>query len=106
MLLRSGGREPAAALAVLEALPYARHKTIGADEAYDTAAFVAANRTADVTPHVAQTINAHRGSNIGGRMHGYLCSKAATYNLIRLKVAGSRISLLEGVQGISPALGR
>jgi hypothetical protein len=52
---------------MLEALPDAGHKTVGADKAYDTAAFVASSRTVGVTPHVAQNINAHRGSNIDGR---------------------------------------
>jgi predicted component of type VI protein secretion system len=42
-------------------------KTVGADKNYDTAAFVASSRAAGVTPHVAQNINAHRGSNIDGR---------------------------------------
>ena len=36
-------------------------------KAYDTAAFVAAARDLKVTPHVAQNINAHRGSNIDAR---------------------------------------
>jgi len=63
----TGTAEPAAALAMLQALPDARHKTVGADKAYDTAAFVADSRAAGVTPHVAQNINAHRGSNIDGR---------------------------------------
>ena len=63
----TGTAEPEAALAMLEALPDAGHKTVGADKAYDTAAFVASSRAAGVTPHVAQNINAHRGSNIDGR---------------------------------------
>jgi transposase len=63
----TGTAEPEAALAMLEALPKAGHKTVGADKAYDTAAFVASSRAAGVTPHVAQNINAHRGSNIDGR---------------------------------------
>jgi transposase len=63
----TGTAEPAAALAMLKALPEAGHKTVGADKAYDTAAFVAASRAAGVTPHVAQNITAHRGSNIDGR---------------------------------------
>jgi hypothetical protein len=62
----TGTAEPEAALAMLEALPDARHKTVGADKAYHTA-FVASSRTANVTPHVAQNINAHRGSNIDRR---------------------------------------
>ena len=52
---------------MLEALPGAGHKTVGADKGYDTADFVAKSRAAGVTPHVAQNINAHRGSNIDGR---------------------------------------
>src|ERR1700760_4180847 len=63
----SGTAEPEAALAMLQALPDGGHKTVGADKAYDTAAFVANSRAAGVTPHVAQNINAHRGSNIDGR---------------------------------------
>ena len=63
----TGTAEPEAALAMLKALPEAGHKTVGADKAYDTAAFVAKSRTAGVTPHVAQNINAHRGSNIDAR---------------------------------------
>ena len=63
----TGTAEPEAALAMLEALPGSGHKTVGADKNYDTAAFVASSRAAGVTPHVAQNINAHRGSNIDGR---------------------------------------
>ena len=63
----TGTAEPAAALAMLEALPGAGHKTVGADKAYDTAKFVAQSRAIGVTPHVAQNINAHRGSNIDAR---------------------------------------
>ena len=63
----TGTAEPEAALSMLEALPDTGHKTVGADKNYDTAAFVASSRAAGVTPHVAQNINAHRGSNIDGR---------------------------------------
>lgn len=63
----TGTAEPEAALAMLRALPAAGHKTVGADKAYDTAAFVASSRSAGVTPHVAQNISARRGSNIDGR---------------------------------------
>ena len=45
----------------------AARTTVGADKAYDIAAFVAAARDLTVTPHVAQNINAHRGSNIDAR---------------------------------------
>src|ERR1700759_727789 len=59
--------EPEAALAMLQALPDAGHKTVGAAKAYDPAGFVANSRAAGVTAHVAQNITAHRGSNIDGR---------------------------------------
>ena len=62
----TGTAEPEAALDMLGGLP-AGDKTIGADKNYDTAAFVAAARELNVTPHVAQNITAHRGSNIDGR---------------------------------------
>lgn len=63
----TGTAEPETAPAMLQALPAAGHKTVGADKAYDTAAFVASSRAAGVTPHVAQNITAQRGSNIDGR---------------------------------------
>ena len=63
----TGTAEPEAALAMLQALPGAGHKTVGTDKNYDTAKFVTNSRAAGVTPHVAQNINAHRGSNIDGR---------------------------------------
>jgi IS5 family transposase len=63
----TGTAEPAAALAMLGDLSGGPHKTIGADKNYDTAKFVAAARAMSVTPHVAQNINRHRGSNIDGR---------------------------------------
>jgi transposase len=62
----TGTAEPEAALAMLRALP-GGHKTVAADKAYDTADFVASSRAAGVTPHVAQNINAQRGSNIDAR---------------------------------------
>ena len=62
-----GTAEPEAALDMLGDLPGSARKTIGADKNYDTAAFVAAARDLKVTPHVAQNITAHRGSNIDGR---------------------------------------
>jgi transposase len=62
----TGTAEPEAALAMLRALP-GRHKTVGADKAYDTADFVARSRAAGVTPHVAQNITTYRGSNIDAR---------------------------------------
>jgi transposase len=63
----TGKAEPEAALEMLGELPGGDRVTVGADKAYDTAAFVAAAREINVTPHVTQNINAHRGSNIDGR---------------------------------------
>ena len=63
----TGTAEPEAALEMLGALPGTGTKTVGAGKNHDTAAFVAASRKLCVTPQVAQTIMAHRGSNIGGR---------------------------------------
>jgi len=63
----NGTAEPEAALAMLGDLPAGRRVTVGADKAYDTAAFVASTREINVTPHVTQNINEHRGSNIDAR---------------------------------------
>ena len=62
-----GTAEPEAAEAMLADLPSGPRITVGADKAYDTADFVAKARELNVTPHVAQNINAHRGSNIDAR---------------------------------------
>ena len=63
----TGTAEPETALAMLAELPGESRVTVGADKAYDTAGFVAGAREIGVTPHVAQNINEHRGSNIDGR---------------------------------------
>jgi transposase len=63
----NGTAEPEAALAMLGDLPGEHRVTVGADKAYDTAAFVASAREINVTPHVTQNINEHRGSNIDAR---------------------------------------
>ncbi len=44
-----------------------RAKTLGADRAYDTHDFVAALRSTEVTPHVAQNLNRRGGSAIDAR---------------------------------------
>ena len=67
LTLATGTAEPEAALEMLGELAPTGNKTVGADKNYDTAAFVAAARESKVTPHVAQNITAHRGSNIDGR---------------------------------------
>jgi len=63
----TGVAEPQAACDMISDLPAGGRVTVGADKAYDTAAFVARMRELGVTPHVAQNINAHRGSNIDAR---------------------------------------
>ena len=63
----TGTAEPQAALEMLGEMSGSGRKTVGADKNYDTAAFVAASRELGVTPHVAQNITSHRGSNIDGR---------------------------------------
>jgi transposase len=67
LTLATGTAEPDAALDMLGDLPGLGKKTVGADKNYDTAAFVAAARMLNVTPHVAQNITARRGSNVDGR---------------------------------------
>jgi transposase len=42
-------------------------KTLGADKAYDTAAFVETVRAEGITPHVAEHMTERRGSNLDGR---------------------------------------
>lgn len=66
----TGTAEPEAALDMLGEVPGSGRITVGADKAYDTAKFVAEARALNVTPHVAQNITAHRGSNIDARTTG------------------------------------
>ena len=65
----TGTAEPEAALAMVDAqqetgMPIA---TVAGDKAYDRATFVDELRERGVTPHAAQNITAHRGSNVDGR---------------------------------------
>jgi transposase len=62
-----GTGERAAALAMLDTVPGSHAKTVGADKAYDTADFIAACRSRNVTPHVAQNVERRGGSAIDGR---------------------------------------
>lgn len=62
----TGTAEREAALTMLERMEGRHRITLGADKNYDTAAFVAALREMDVTPHVAQN-NTNRRSAIDGR---------------------------------------
>ena len=104
----TGTAEPEAALAMLEALPGGGHKTVGADKNYDTAKFVASSRVLGVTPHVAQNITAHRGSNIDGRTTrhpGYAASQVIRKRIEEVKgwikaVGGMAQSKLRGVKRV------
>jgi transposase len=62
----SGSAERSAALAMLGRQAGRHRATLGADKAYDVAAFVAAVRALNVTPHVAQN-TAGRRSALDGR---------------------------------------
>jgi transposase len=66
----SGTAEPAAALDMLAEVAGSHRITVGADKGYDTERFVTEARALNVTPHVAQNINDHRGSNIDARTTG------------------------------------
>ncbi|MCC6246734.1 MAG: IS5 family transposase [Rubrivivax sp.] len=59
--------ERAAAVSMLDALPGAHPKTLGADKAYDTRDFIDACRRRRVTPHVACNDTRNGGSAIDGR---------------------------------------
>jgi transposase len=66
----TGTAEPDAALAMLGDVPGQHRITVGADKLYDTERFVTEARRLNVTPHVAQNITEHRGSNIDARTTG------------------------------------
>jgi transposase len=82
-----------------------RHRTVGADKAYDTADFVDQVRQVDMTPHVAQNATRRGGSAIDARTTrhaGYIMSQQARPRIERafgwLKViAGLRKVKLRGV---------
>jgi transposase len=63
----TGDAEPLAAIELVKGVAGRRRITLGADKAYDTAAFVMECREENVTPHVAQNITTTRGSRIDGR---------------------------------------
>jgi transposase len=66
----SGTAEREAALAMLEERPGNARKSVGADKAYDQAAFVDGCRAINVTPHVSQNTT-HRASAIDARTTGH-----------------------------------
>ena len=62
-----GFAERHAALAMLDVVPTAGRRSVGADKAYDSADFVAGCRQRKVTPHVACNDTRRGGSAIDGR---------------------------------------
>jgi transposase len=62
----TGTAEPETALALVEQMPRAPGRTLGADKAFDMADFVEALRDLEITPHVAQHTTGRR-SAIDGR---------------------------------------
>jgi hypothetical protein len=82
---------------MLEDLPGSSRKTIGADKNYDTAKFVAAAREMTITPHVAQNINGHRGSNINGRTTRHLGYEISQVIRKRIEEANGWIKTVGGM---------
>ena len=71
--LADGFGERNAALAMLDAMPTTTsRRSVGADKAYDTAAFVAGCRERKVTPHVAANHTRRGGSAMDGRTTRHL----------------------------------
>jgi transposase len=81
-------------------------KTLGADKAYDTAAFVETVRAEGITPHVAEHITTRRGSNLDGRTTrhpGYALSQRARKRIEEIfgwgkTIGGWRKSRYRGLQ--------
>jgi transposase len=74
--LATGTAEREAAEAMIGEMPAGHRITVGADKAYDTAAFVAGMRELDATPHVTQN-NKRRRSAIDGRTTRHAGYKAS-----------------------------
>lgn len=94
----TGTAEREVALDMLADLPGQGRVTVGADKAYDTADFVVGAREIGVTPHVAQNINDHRGSNIDARTTrhpGYAVSQVIRK---RIEEANGWIKTVGGMQ--------
>ncbi|MBU6423994.1 MAG: IS5 family transposase [Chloroflexota bacterium] len=94
----SGTAERDAALALAEGVP--RGSTLGADKAYDTAAFVSELRERGITPHVCQNTTKRR-SAIDGRTTrhvGYAMSQAARRRGERVNGWLKTIALLRKVR--------
>lgn len=96
----SGTAEPEAALAMLGDLPGGHRVTVGADKAYDTANFVAAARELNVTPHVTQNINEHRGSNLDARTTRHPGYQISLVIRKRIEEANGWIKTIGGMQRV------
>jgi hypothetical protein len=94
----NGTAEPEAALAMLGDLPGGHRISVGTDKAYDTAGFVAAARGINVTPHVTQNINAHRGSNIDGRTTRHVGYRISLVIRKRIEEANGWIKAVAGME--------
>ena len=73
-----GRGERAAALAMLDAIPRSKQRTLGADKAYDARDFIAGCRERGVTPHIATNDTRTGGSSLDGRTtrhEGYALSQ-------------------------------
>ena len=79
----TGTAEREAAVDMLQDLPGAKRKTVGADKAYDQEPFVAAARAAGITPHVAQN-DRNRASTIDARTTSH--SEYAVSQRVRKRV--------------------
>jgi transposase len=76
----NGRAECTTALALVETLPGRHRITVGADKAYDAAAFIDCLRRLQATPHIARCITPHRSSNLDRRTtrhNGYGLSQRA-----------------------------
>jgi len=94
----TGTAEPEAALAMLGDLAGGHRVTVGADKAYDTAGFVAAAREINVTPHVTQNINEHRGSNLDARTTRHAGYRISLVIRKRIEEANGWIKTVGGMQ--------
>lgn len=103
----TGTAEREAALEMIDrSLPGQRRITLGADKGYDTAAFVAACRERNVTPHVARNDGRKGGSAIDGRTsngEGYQVSQRIRKRVEEIfgwtkTVGGYRKTRVKGVE--------
>ena len=93
----TGTAEPDAALVMLGHVPGQHRITVGADKLYDTERFVTEARRLNVTPHVAQNITEHRGSNIDGRTTAKPGYKVSQFIRKRIEEANGWIKSVGGM---------